>query len=127
MTPPGQFALCTERPAEGILTVSIEGELDMRRSLEVRQELRAAVADHRADAVIVDLTGLDFIDSTGLAALVDVSRALKQADRAELVAACSRGQVKRVLALTHIDRIVCVVDSLDDAMSIVGGSVAAPA
>ncbi len=68
---------------EGVLTIEIErdgtqlvvrvdGELDIASSKGFEDELRRALGSD-ASAVVLDLSGLSFIDSTGLRALVAIS------------------------------------------------------
>ena len=52
---------------DGVQVVALSGELDMRAVGELEAALRAAGDDAR---VCLDLTALDFIDSTGLATVI---------------------------------------------------------
>ena len=73
----------------------------------------AAVAS-RERAIIVDLAGLEFIDSSGVAAL---ARGRKHARHAggDLLLAAPRQQVLRVLALTRLIDAFAVYASVDEA------------
>jgi anti-sigma B factor antagonist len=55
-------------------TVSVEGELDLAVIGPLRKALDDVIAD---DVVIVDLSGVTFIDSTGLRLLIDVKRGVE--------------------------------------------------
>jgi anti-sigma B factor antagonist len=57
-------------------TVVLEGELDFETSFNVEMRLELAIS--RADAVVVDLSRLEFIDSTGIRTLLE---AMKAAER----------------------------------------------
>jgi anti-sigma B factor antagonist len=54
----------------GVTTVSIKGEIDMRSSPKVREQL-TALFKKNLKAVIVDLSGVEYIDSSGIATLVE--------------------------------------------------------
>jgi anti-sigma B factor antagonist len=56
------------------LVFSLRGELDLAYATTVEGELQEALADGACGCVIVDMTELEFIDSSGIAVLV---RALK--------------------------------------------------
>jgi anti-sigma B factor antagonist len=56
-------------------TVTLTGELDFATAFDVEMRLEQAVA--RADRVVVDLSGLEFIDSTGIRALLEAHRAAR--------------------------------------------------
>ena len=80
----------------------LEGELDLASAQELAGELEAA---ERSDArrIILDLSSLTFIDSTGVALLVDaIRRSQQNADRLRIKRADSIG-VRRILELTGIE------------------------
>src|SRR3954451_17306118 len=64
--PPDEFDVSTDRGAEGVVTLGPAGELDIATAAHLE---RALVDDRRpGDRVVLDLTDLEFIDSTGLRA-----------------------------------------------------------
>jgi anti-sigma B factor antagonist len=65
-----------------------------------------------ASTVVVDLTPLAFIDSSGIHALV---RPRSDTARIELV--CPAGNVRRVLEVTKLERVLPVYDTLDEALA----------
>jgi anti-anti-sigma factor len=93
--------------------VALVGELDMAHAAAVTEmldELAAAGA-----RVVVDLTGLSFIDSSGIHAIF---RPTTEATLAGLV--CPPGNVQRVLQMTEIDRALPVYETLADALAKLG-------
>jgi anti-sigma B factor antagonist len=56
----------------GRLVVTVAGEVDLAASDVLRDELERHIAD--AETVVVDCTGITFIDSTGLRAFIDAAR-----------------------------------------------------
>lgn len=89
----------------GTIVVCPEGELDLAVADSFRRELQDAV--RAADrAVHVDLAAVTFIDSTALAALVD---AWRQAAERSVVLCVLRPapNVRRVLAITGLDQLLC--------------------
>ena len=65
------------RECDGHVIVALRGELDMADAVSVAAALAAVAA--REPEIIVDLAGLEFIDSSGVAAL---ARGRKQARHA---------------------------------------------
>ena len=51
--------------------VALEGELDLDTAPKLRSALSDVLQDTRVDQVILDMSRLEFIDSTGLRILVD--------------------------------------------------------
>jgi anti-sigma B factor antagonist len=93
-----------EREDAGSLpVVTVHGELDLETAPELRRALIEAIDDHPGSPLVVDLEGVDFIDSAGLGVLVG---GLKRArDRGGDVLLVATGQnVVRVLELTGLTR-----------------------
>jgi len=57
-------------------TVALDGDLDFENAFAVEMRLEQAIA--RADRIVVDLSGLNFLDSSGIGVLLEAS---KTADR----------------------------------------------
>jgi anti-anti-sigma factor len=80
--------------------VALVGELDVVTASRVSDEL-AALADQSVKSVVVDVSELTFIDSTGLRALL-AGRERLQAKTASFVLEGASGVVERVLELTGL-------------------------
>ena len=102
----------SSREGDGRAVVALRGELDVADAASVAAALTAVAA--RARELIVDLAGLEFIDSSGLAALV-VAR--KQARKAggDLLLAAPQDQVPRVFAATRLTGVFAVHSSVGQA------------
>ncbi len=87
------------RSCDGHAVVELRGELDLVDAVAVAAALAAAAV--REPQIIVDLTGLEFIDSSGVAALARGRRQAWQAG-GDLVLAAPQGEVMLVLALTRL-------------------------
>ena len=86
-----------------------EPRIDAASSIQFRDSMRAA-ADGAPDAVVLDLGSVDFIDSSGLGAVVSTMKMLAPARRLEL--ANLRPNVAKVFALTRMDRVFVIHDAL---------------
>src|ERR671916_847882 len=69
-----------------------------------------------ARAVVVDLGGLEFIDSSGIAMLFSLARRLGAQRQALRVVARSGEPVERVLELVEFDRAAPIYETVDDAV-----------
>jgi anti-sigma B factor antagonist len=107
------------REGDGHVVVALRGELDVADAVSVAAALAAVAA--RDLAIIVDLAGLDFIDSSGVAAL---AHGRKHARRAggDLVLAAPQQQVLLVLTLTRLIEVFPVHASVDEAADSAGCS-----
>ena len=103
---------------DGRAVVVLRGELDVADAASVAAALTAVAACARE--LIVDLAGLEFIDSSGLAALL---LARKQARKAggDLLLAGPQDQVLRVLAATRLTGVFSVHASVGQAAGRAGG------
>jgi anti-sigma B factor antagonist len=94
---PGQL-LIESRTEDDRLVLSLRGELDLTSVPQFERELREAEATNPR-LLVIDLSGLDFMDSTGLRALLQ-ARERAKGDQHELMLRRGPRQVQRVLELT---------------------------
>lgn len=62
---------------EGILLLPLVGQLDAQRAAQLTQNVLSAITEHRATEVIIDITGVPFVDSYVAKALVLTVQAAK--------------------------------------------------
>jgi anti-anti-sigma factor len=93
--------------------VTLAGELDATNNLQLRQTLEAEIAA-KPQRLIVDLSDLEFMDSSALKVLLHANRALAR-DGGALAFARPRGSVARVLELTRAGQLVPICDSVEQA------------
>ena len=101
----------TTRVVRGIVIVAPHGDVDLTTSQLVRDAVDQVV-DEGAAAVVLDLSDVGFMDSTGLGALVSFHRRL--GDR--LVVAATRPGVLRLFEITNFTSVLRLADSVDTAL-----------
>jgi anti-sigma B factor antagonist len=100
-----------ERDGTTVLTLS--GEVDLSQSPALRKALMELMFDRKA--VVVDLSGVTYIDSSGIAGLVEAYQsARKNATRFTLAAMSD--PVRRVLQLARLDRVFAIADTVEAAL-----------
>jgi anti-sigma B factor antagonist len=107
------------RGCDGQVIVALRGVLDVADAASVAAALTAAAARQRD--IIIDLAGLEFIDSSGVAALVRGRRQARHAG-GELLLAAPQQQVLRVLTLTRLIDVFPVHASVAEAAGSAGHS-----
>jgi anti-sigma B factor antagonist len=112
------------RESDGRVVVVLRGELDVADAALVVAALTGVAA--RARQIIVDLAGLEFIDSSGLATLARVRQHARHAG-GDLLLAAPQQQVLRVLAVTRLIEVFSVHACVEDAAGSAGHSGLAPA
>ena len=105
------------REGDGQIVVVLRGELDVADAAKVAGSLAVVAASGRT--VIVDLEGLEFIDSSGLAALVR-ARQHARAAGSDLLLAAPQRQVLRILAITRLIDVFAVHACVDEAAGLAG-------
>jgi anti-anti-sigma factor len=113
---PTPFKVNSEQAA-GTVVVLVEGELDMNTAPLLERELEAAMETPNA-AVLLDLGGCEFIDSTGIALIVKTWQGLEGEDRFALCGVDN--QVKRVLDITGLESAIPTHASREEALSRLG-------
>jgi anti-anti-sigma factor len=110
-----QFEIDSGPGPDGVRVVRVRGEVDMSHEEELRAELRRAVASD-ADAIVVDLTECEFIDSTGVRVLL-LSREAQESQKGpdRLAVAASSEQILRILSVMGIDRVIPIHPTVDEA------------
>ncbi len=86
--------------------LSISGRIDARAASDVRAALHAAIDTGDGD-VLVDVTGVELVDATGLGVLVGAHRRASQAGR-RLVLLGVGQRLQRILRLTRLDRVIAL-------------------
>ena len=108
-----------ERQDEGgAVVLAVRGELDVESGPRMREALLEAIGEG-GRRVVVDLEGVSFIDSAGLAALLNVLRRATAA-RAPLVLIRPGPQVRGILAQTRLDREFTFAATVEDAEDVSG-------
>lgn len=95
---------------DGILTASLTGDVDIASAAELGARIFAAMPDDTR-AVMVDLSAVRYMDSSGMRMLFDVSEQLRGGERVLLVVSPQGTQVRRVLQIAAFDQLVPVHDS----------------
>ena len=105
--------IATDKTADGAVVVRPQGEVDMEVSPNLRQALRSAF-DGKPKKVVMHLKDVPYIDSSGIAVLVEGLQWSKKTGVAYVLAECSP-QVKGVIDLARLSKIFTVLATLDEA------------
>ncbi len=106
----GVFFRTQIREIQGIPVVELEGEVDLSTSPQFKEIVYRLIDAGRRD-IVVDLDGLDFMDSTGLGVLVAVLKKMSlEGGRIRLV--CSKRSILKVFNITGLDKVFAIYDNL---------------
>ena len=101
----------TER--DGCAVLAVSGEVDLATAPQLREALTGLVADGHTQ-VVVDLTATEFLDSTGLGALITGLKRVR-ARGGDLRIVCTSPRVCKVFEITSIDKVIPMYGSVDEA------------
>ena len=96
--------------------VAVHGELDLDGAATLREALIEAIDENPGRHVVVDLEGVDFVDSAGLGVLLG-GRTRARGGDGELVLVATGRSVVRVLEMTGLTRVFEIHPSRAAAVS----------
>ncbi len=97
----------------GFSVLSVRGEVDVYTAPKFRERLIELVSEgkHR---IVVDLEGVDFLDSTGLGVLVGGLKRLRS-HNGDLLLVCTQSRILKVFEITGLTKVFSIHDSVDSA------------
>jgi anti-sigma B factor antagonist len=117
------FGLTIEPLAEGAVRVALRGELDLEHAYTFDEEMRR-VEGARPRCLVLDLRGLSFMDSSGLARLLAANRRAQRERRRLLLV--RGGAVQRLLAITAVGQHFETVSEVPDELRAPAGLAGQP-
>jgi anti-sigma B factor antagonist len=106
--------LLLDSTTEGAWAVlSVKGDVDIYTAPRLRERI-IQLADDGQHQIVVDLQGVEFMDSTGLSVLVAGLKRLKENDGV-LALVVTREPVLRILTITGLDRVFPIYEDVATA------------
>ena len=91
----------------GVWRLRVSGEVDVASSPTLRARI-AELIDDGADTIVLDLSGLTFVDSSGLGVLVGALKRVRELDRKDLVLVGLQGPPRRVFEITGLTELFTI-------------------
>lgn len=98
------------------MVISFSGDIDLQTSPDARKAMLGLVGQGRP--ILVDLSGVGYIDSSGVASLVECLQSAKKSGQKMALVSVSEGAL-RVLQLARLDRVFTICDTLDEGAAAV--------
>ena len=95
--------------------VSVNGEVDLYTSPRMREAILGGISKRRPN-VVVDLSGVSYMDSSGIATLVEALQATRKRS-GRLVLAGLTERVREVFELARLQSVFELAPTVDDALS----------
>jgi anti-anti-sigma factor len=123
--PPSALVVDVVRGESGLVVLGLAGDLDLTTVGELRAAVeRLSLSPTTGQRVVVDLSGVAFVDSSGLNGLVTSARALEGAG-STVVLAGAGAHIVRVFEIVQLDRSVTIEPSVERALGRSHGRTAA--
>ena len=104
----------TDSEQPGVVVLDVGGEIDIATSPELHEFLTALI-ENGPELLIVNLSDVSFIDSTGLGVLVAAVRDVR-AGGGDLRLVVTQPHIIKLLELTGLDEVFSVLPSTSDAV-----------
>ena len=101
--------------ATGFTVIAVGGEIDVYTAPKLREKLISLV-EAGSYQLIVDMEGVDFLDSTGLGVLVGGLKRVRAHDGwIDLV--CTQSRILRIFRITGLNKVFSIFDTVPDAIA----------
>jgi anti-sigma B factor antagonist len=102
-----------ELTADGVLILELSGEIDLQHSPEMRRLLRMKAAQ-RIPALLLDFTAVKYIDSSGLATLIEYYQSSRTYEGTIIVAGLSH-RVRSIFELVRLNEVFPIYATVAEA------------
>jgi len=103
------------RDATGVVMVQVEGQLIVGNRQELK-ELVQALADRGERRILIDFSRTGYIDSSGLGALVSISKRIREMG-GELRLAGLNEDLRSLFELTKLDTLFAIAETPQQALA----------
>lgn len=98
--------------------IELEGEVDVYTAPQLKQQM-IGLLEGGARELVVDLTKVEYLDSTALGVLIGGLKRMREMD-GNMVLVCPSPRIRRVFEITGLDKIFDIYNSVDEAQVAMG-------
>jgi anti-sigma B factor antagonist len=99
-------------PGSDRYVITVSGEVDLASSPDLDTAIIAAI-ESGSSSLVIDLTDVSFMDSSGLGVIVRGLKRCREADK-DLDLVITNERVLKVFGITGLDQVIPIHDSLED-------------
>jgi anti-sigma B factor antagonist len=103
------------RPVGDWSVIDVKGEVDVYTAPKLRERI-VDLVNQGSTQLVVNLEGVEFLDSTGLGVLVGGLKRVKSHD-GTLALVCTKPKILKVFSITGLSKVFPIHDSVDQATS----------
>ncbi len=113
------FKISTRSSKNEIPLIELEGEVDVYTAPQLKQQMLSFL-DSGANEMVIDLTKVEYLDSTALGVLIGGLKRIRERD-GNLALICPNQRVRRVFEITGLDKIFNIYSSEVEAHGVLAG------
>jgi anti-anti-sigma factor len=99
-----------------VVVAQVSGEVDLSNAASVTERLIASMPN-TATALVLDLSGTDYLDSSGVRLIFELAQRLRNRRQELHLVVPADSNIRRVLMLTEVERVVPMAASVDAAVA----------
>jgi anti-sigma B factor antagonist len=103
------------READGKTVVAVGGEIDVYTAPKLRDKITELVGDGVYD-IVIDLSAVEFLDSTGLGVLVGGLKKVRAHD-GSLMLVCNQDRLLKIFRITGLAKVFVIHDDAASALA----------
>ena len=107
--------LSVDYATSGASVIVVSGEIDVHTAPELKERLSTLV-EHGTYRLILDMEDVEFLDSTGLGALISGLKRVRAHD-GSIDIVCTHSRILRIFDITRLDHVFDIYDTVDDAQA----------
>jgi anti-sigma B factor antagonist len=104
----GELNIQVERPSEDLTIMRLSGEFEGYSALDKKEELLKVVSAATSGTLLVDLAGIEYIDSAALGILLEASKTAEK-KKLKFGLVDVHDPVKKVLEITKLDKVLKII------------------
>ncbi|MAY75017.1 MAG: hypothetical protein CMJ31_09945 [Phycisphaerae bacterium] len=112
----GEEWISVEQTGDNAVVLAPSADIDMSRSPEFRAAIQEAFRTRGVTRVVIDLDGVGYMDSSGLATLVEAMRTSKS-QSTPMVLCGMNERVRAIFEIARLHQFFTITDTRDAAMS----------
>jgi len=117
MTASDDGVIARTQPIDDGLLVVLDGEIDFSRSPTLRVELMQLIQDNAPRRLVIDLSNVDYMDSSGVATLVEAMQ-MQRKHGHKLILCGMQPKVLSIFQIARLDMVFTICDDADQAVKV---------
>ena len=111
----GELISIETKNEEDLCILTVKGRLGITTENSLRQRVAALVEQSQVH-IILDFTGITFMDSSGMSSVLSAMRSVSE-NQGRICLVCDTRHILRVLRITAIDKLMAIYPTLEEAIT----------